>query len=181
MNRIYFDNAATTPLSKEVLEAMMPYMTTNFGNPSSIYSYGRESRLAIETARKTVAKLLNAHPGEIFFTSGGTESNNTAIQSAIRDLGCKHIISSPIEHHAVLHTVEYYGTDNVSYSYVKILANGHVDLNDMEEQLASHKERCLVSLMHANNEIGNILDIDAAGNICKKYNAIFHSDCVQTV
>ena len=182
MNRIYFDNAATTALDKEVLDAMLPYMTTHFGNPSSIYSYGRESRLAIESARKTVAKLLNAHPGEIFFTSGGTESNNTAVLSAIRDLGCKHIISSPIEHHAILHTVEHYGsTGEVSYSYVKLLANGHVDLKDLEEQLSSHKERCLVSLMHANNEIGNILDIEAAGNICKKYNAIFHSDCVQTI
>ena len=182
MNRIYFDNAATTALDKEVLDAMLPYMTSHFGNPSSIYSYGRESRLAIESARKTVAKLLNAHPGEIFFTSGGTESNNTAILSAIRDLGCKHIISSPIEHHAVLHTVEHYGCgDEVSYSYVKLFPNGHVDLADLEEQLASHEERCLVSLMHANNEIGNLLDIDAVGNLCKKYNAIFHSDCVQTV
>jgi cysteine desulfurase len=182
MDRIYFDNAATTALDKEVLDAMMPYMTSYFGNPSSIYSYGRESRLAIETARKTVAKLLNAHPGEIFFTSGGTESNNTAILSAIRDLGCKHIISSPVEHHAVLHTVEHYGSGNeVSYSYVKLFSNGHIDTEDLEQQLASHKERCLVSLMHANNEIGNILDIDAVGNLCKKYNAIFHSDCVQTV
>lgn len=182
MNRIYFDNAATTALDKEVLDAMLPYMTSHFGNPSSIYSYGRESRLAIETARKTVAKLLNAHPGEIFFTSGGTESNNTAILSAIRDLGCKHIISSPIEHHAVLHTVEHYGcADEVSYSYVKLFSNGHVDMEDLEEQLASHEERCLVSLMHANNEIGNILDIDSVGTLCKKYNAIFHSDCVQTV
>lgn len=182
MNRIYFDNAATTALDKEVLDAMLPYMTTNFGNPSSIYSYGRESRLAIESARKIVAKLLNAHPGEIFFTSGGTESNNTAILSAIRDLGCKHIISSPIEHHAVLHAVEHYGCgDEVSYSYVKLFPDGHVDMEDLEEQLASHEERCLVSLMHANNEIGNILDIDAAGTLCKKYNAIFHSDCVQTV
>ena len=182
MNRIYFDNAATTPLDKEVLDAMLPYLTNYFGNPSSIYSYGRESRLAIESARKTVAKLLNAHPGEIFFTSGGTESNNTAILSAIRDLDCKHIISSPIEHHAVLHTVEHYGCgDDVTSSFVKLLPNGHVDLEDLEDQLASHKERCLVSLMHANNEIGNILDIDAVGNLCKKYNAIFHSDCVQTV
>ncbi len=182
MNRIYFDNAATTALDKEVLDAMLPYMTTNFGNPSSIYSYGRESRLAIESARKTVAKLLNAHPGEIFFTSGGTESNNTAILSAIRDLGCKHIISSPIEHHAVLHTVEHYGCgDEVTYSFVKLLPDGHIDLEDLEQQLASQEERCLVSLMHANNEIGNILDIDAVGNLCKKYNAIFHSDCVQTV
>ena len=182
MNRIYFDNAATTPLDKEVLEAMLPYMTEKFGNPSSIYSYGRESRLAIESARKSVAKLLNAHPGEIFFTSGGTESNNTAILSAIRDLGCKHIITSHIEHHAVLHTVEHYDhSNNVTSSYVKLLPNGHVDLNDLEKQLTSHKERCLVSLMHANNEIGNILDIDAVGNLCKKHNAIFHSDCVQTV
>lgn len=182
MDRIYFDNAATTSLDKEVLDVMMPYMTTQFGNPSSIYSYGRESRLAIETARKSVAKLLNAHPGEIFFTSGGTESNNTAILSAIRDLGCKHIISSPIEHHAVLHTVEHYACGKeVTSSFVKLLENGHVDLQDLEEQLAAHEERCLVSLMHANNEIGNMLDIDAVGELCKQYNAIFHSDCVQTV
>ena len=182
MNRIYFDNAATTALDKEVLDAMLPYLTTHFGNPSSIYSYGRESRLAIETARKTVARLLNAHPGEIFFTSGGTESNNTAILSAIRDLGCKHIISSPIEHHAVLHTVEHYGCgEGLSYSYVKLLPDGHIDLKDLEEQLAGQKERCLVSLMHANNEIGNLLPIKAVGTLCNKYNAIFHSDCVQTV
>src|SRR5688572_12400485 len=121
MKRIYFDNAATTSLDKDVLEAMLPYMTSYFGNPSSIYSYGRETRLAIENARKTVAKILNAHPGEIFFTSGGTESNNTAITAAIRDLGCKHIITSAIEHHAVLHTVEHYGCDeNISYSFVKL-------------------------------------------------------------
>src|SRR6201991_620310 len=122
MDRIYFDNAATTSLDKEVLDAMLPYMTTHFGNPSSIYSYGRESRLAIETARKTVARILNAHPGEIFFTSGGTESNNTAILTAIRDLGCKHIITSPIEHHAVLHTVEHYDhSGEVTSSFVKLL------------------------------------------------------------
>jgi cysteine desulfurase len=181
MERIYFDNAATTALDKEVLEAMLPYMTTHFGNPSSIYSYGRETRLAIETSRKVVARLLNAHPGEIFFTSGGTESNNTAIAAAIHDLGCRHIISSPIEHHAVLHTVEHYGSGDVTLSFVKLLPNGHVDLEDLEQQLALHEERCLVTLMHANNEIGNLLDINAVGNLCKKYNAIFHSDCVQTV
>src|ERR1044072_4682942 len=145
MERIYLDNAATTALDKEVLETMLPYMTTHFGNPSSIYSYGRETRLAVETARKTVARLLNAHPGEIFFTSGGTESNNTAILSAIRDLGCRHIISSPVEHHAVLHTVQHYGaSENVTYSFVKLLPSGQVDLKNLEEQLASHKERCLV-------------------------------------
>src|SRR5215510_409490 len=182
MQRIYFDNAATTALDKEVLEAMLPYMTTFFGNPSSIYSYGRESRLAIENARKTVARILNANPGEIFFTSGGTESDNMAISSAIHDLGCRHIITSPIEHHAVLHAVEHYDHDDVvSSSFVKLLPDGHIDLEDLEAQLAAHEERCLVSLMHANNEIGNLLDIYTAGEICKKYNAIFHSDTVQTV
>ena len=106
MNRIYLDNAATTTLSPQVLETMMPYLTEKFGNPSSIYSYGRETKMAIEQARKSVAKILNAHPAEIFFTSGGTESSNTAITSSIRDLGCKHIITSAIEHHAVSHTVD---------------------------------------------------------------------------
>jgi cysteine desulfurase len=182
MDRIYFDNAATTALNKEVLDAMLPYMTSHFGNPSSIYSYGRESRLAIETARKSVAKILNANPGEIFFTSGGTESDNMAIAAAIHDLDCRHIITSAIEHHAVLHAVEHFDRDDVvTSSFVKLLPDGHVDLTDLESQLASRKERCLVSLMHANNEIGNLLDIYAAGEICKKYNAIFHSDTVQTV
>ena len=117
-DRIYFDNAATTPLDPQVLEAMMPYLTEQYGNPSSIYSYGRESRLAIENARKSVAKILNAHPAEIFFTSGGTESSNTAITAAIRDLKCTHIITSPIEHHATLHTIQHYqkmGEAKVSY------------------------------------------------------------------
>src|SRR5919206_813379 len=133
MERIYLDNAATTPLDKEVLEAMLPYMSTHFGNPSSIYSYGRETRLAIENARKTVAKLLGAKPSGIFFTSGGTESNNTAIAASIRDLGCKHIITSPIEHHAVLHTVEFYNQQNtVSLSFVKLLPNGTIDYEDLE-------------------------------------------------
>lgn len=182
MNRIYFDNAATTALDSAVLDAMLPYMTTQFGNPSSIYSYGRESRLAIETARKTVARILNAHPGEIFFTSGGTESDNMAITAAIYDLGCRHIITSPIEHHAVLHAVEHWDKkDVVTSSFVKLLPDGHIDLEDLEAQLAAHTERCFVTLMHANNEIGNLLDIYTAGEICKKYNAIFHSDTVQTV
>ena len=182
MKRIYFDNAATTSLSAEVLEQMMPYLTEKFGNPSSIYSYGRETRLAVENARKSVAKILNAHPAEIFFTSGGTESDNTAILTAIRDLGCRHIITSPIEHHAVTHTVEFLDNEDlVKRSYVKLLPNGHVNLEHLEELLANSEERVLVSLMHANNEIGNLLDIDAVGNLCKLYNAIFHSDTVQTV
>lgn len=180
--RIYFDNAATTSLDPLVLEAMMPYLTEKFGNPSSIYSYGRETRLAIETARKTVAKILNAHPAEIFFTSGGTESSNTAINAAVHDLGCKHIITSPIEHHATLHTVEnLYHRGEAALSYVKLLPNGHVDLEDLEQILAGCADKCLVTLMHANNEIGSILDIHAVGEICKRYGAIFHSDTVQTV
>ncbi len=182
MNRIYFDNAATTALDAEVLAAMMPYLTSHFGNPSSIYSYGRESRMAIENARKTVAKILHAHPAEIFFTSGGTESSNTAINAAIKDLGCRHIISSPLEHHATLHTVHHHHKSHeIPMTEVKILPNGHIDMNDLERLLAGSTEKCLVTLMHANNETGNMLDIVAVGELCKKYNAIFHSDTVQTV
>lgn len=182
MNRIYFDNAATTPLAPEVLETMLPYMQAQFGNPSSIYSYGRETRLAIENARKNVARILGCKPGEIFFTSGGTESNNTAIAAALRDLHCTHIITSPIEHHAVLHTVEHYrASGSVTTSFVKLLADGEVDYEDLEKQLQQTPGKCLVTLMHANNEIGVLLDIKRVGELCKRYNAIFHSDCVQTV
>ncbi len=182
MERIYFDNAATTSLDPLVLQTMMPYFTEKFGNPSSIYSYGRETKMAIEQARKTVAKILNAHPAEIFFTSGGTESSNTAISAAVKDLGCKHIITSAIEHHATLHTVSYMVSQGLAkVSYVKVLANGHIDLEDLDKLLASSTEKSLVTLLHANNEIGNILDIEATGNLCKNYNAIFHCDTVQTV
>lgn len=182
MSRIYFDNAATTALDSEVLDAMMPYLTEKFGNPSSVYSYGRETKLAIENSRKSVARILNAAPGEIFFTSGGTESTNTAIAAAIRDLGCKHIITSPLEHHATLHTVEYYAhTGQAELSFVKLTEHGHIDIADLERLLASSKVRTVVTLMHANNEIGNLLDIKAVGELCRKYDAIFHSDTVQTV
>lgn len=182
MERIYFDNAATTSLDPAVLDAMLPFMTEKFGNPSSIYSYGRESRLGIETARKTVAKLLNAHPGEIFFTSGGTESSNTAINAAVKDLGCKHIISSPIEHHATLHTVEHlHHSEGIALSFVRIQPDGHIDMAHLRELLSQSTEKCLVTLMHANNEIGNLLDIHAVGNLCREFDAIFHSDTVQTV
>lgn len=181
-DRIYFDNAATTCLDSKVLDAMMPYLTSCYGNPSSIYSYGRESRLAIENARKTVAKILNAHPAEIFFTSGGTESSNTAIAAAVNDLGCKRIITSRIEHHATLHTVENLAhRGKAALDYVNVLPNGHIDLNDLESLLSASKEKSLVTLMHANNEIGNMIDLDVVGKICKKFSAIFHSDTVQTV
>jgi cysteine desulfurase len=182
MNRIYLDNAATTSLDPEVLEAMMPYLTEKFGNPSSIYSYGRESRLAIETARKTVAKFLNAHPAEIFFTSGGTESSNTAITASVHDLHCRHIISSRIEHHATLHTIEnLYHRGEAALSYVNLLPDGHIDMEDLERLLMKSPDKSLVTLMHANNETGNMLDLYAVGSLCKLYGAIFHSDTVQTL
>jgi cysteine desulfurase len=182
MKRIYFDNAATTPLDPEVFEEMLPFFTEKFGNPSSIYSYGRETRMAIENARKTVAKILNAHPAEIFFTSGGTESTNTAINAAVCDLGCKHIISSPLEHHATLHCVEHLSKDcGIKLSFVKVFSNGQIDYDDLENLLKESEEKCLVTLMHANNEIGTITDIERVGALCKKYNAIYNADTVQTV
>jgi cysteine desulfurase len=182
MKRIYFDNAATTSLDPQVLETMMPFLTEKFGNPSSIYSYGRESRMAVETARKTVGRILNAHPAELFFTSGGTESSNTAIYAAVRDLGCGHVITSPLEHHATLHTVEHlHKKGEVAISMVELLPDGYIDLKDLEKKLADNPAKTLVSLMHANNEIGNMLDIHAVGELCKTFGAIFHSDTVQTV
>ena len=182
MHRIYFDNAATTALAPEVLEAMMPYLTEKFGNPSSIYSYGRETRLAIEQARKSVAKNLGAKPAEIFFTSGGTESSNTVLNAAITDLGCTHIISSPIEHHATLHTVTHLAKlHNLRLSFVQILPNGHIDMAHLAKLLADSTEKTIVTIMHANNEIGNMIDMEAVGQLCKQYQAYFHSDTVQTV
>lgn len=181
-NRIYLDNAATTALNPEVLDVMLPFMKEKFGNPSSIYSYGRESRLAIESARKSVAKILNARPAEIFFTSGGTESANAAITASVRDLGCKRIISSAIEHHAVLHTVEYlHKRGEAQLEFVKLLPDGHIDLENLDKLLAGGREKTLVTLMHANNEIGNLLNLQAVGEMCSRYDAVFHSDTVQTV
>lgn len=182
MERIYFDNAATTPLDKVVLEAMMPYLTEKFGNPSSIYSYGRENRMAIEQARKTVARLLQAHPAEIFFTSGGTESSNAAIRAAVQDLGCRHIISSPLEHHATLHTITYFKErGEAQLHFLPVHPDGHLDLQQLDIMLAETGEKTLVTLMHGNNETGNLLDIRLAAEICKKHHAIFHSDTVQTL
>jgi cysteine desulfurase len=182
MSRIYLDNAATTPLDPQVMEAMLPYLTTHFGNPSSIYSFGRETRLAVENARKTVARIVKASPGEIFFTSGGTESDNMAIMAAVEDLGCRHIITSSIEHHAVVHTIEHLQKKlNVQVSFVSVMPNGHIDLDQLASLVAGSSQRVLVSLMHANNEIGNLLDIERVGVICKEHGAIFHSDTVQTL
>jgi cysteine desulfurase len=179
--KIYFDNAATTPIDKEVVEVMMPILTEQFGNPSSIHSHGRKTRAIIENARKSVAKLLNCTPAEIFFTSGGTEADNMAIIGSVDDLGITHVITSSIEHHAVGHTLEHLEKQGkIKLSYVNLLENGNVDLAHLEELLSTNN-RSLVSLMHANNEIGNLLPIEVVGEICKKYDAIFHSDTVQTM
>lgn len=181
MERIYFDNAATTPLHPEVLDAMLPFMKEHFGNPSSIHSFGRKTKGAIEKSRKTVADLLNVKPTEIFFTSGGTEADNLAIRGAVEKQGVKNIISSPIEHHAVLHTVEDLEEKGlVRFHRVNVKANGHIDLDHLEELLKEHSDT-LVTLMHANNEIGNLLDLKKVGEMCREAGALFHSDTVQTM
>ncbi|WP_266364321.1 cysteine desulfurase family protein [Tellurirhabdus rosea] len=179
--RVYFDNAATTRLDPEVLEAMLPLMTEEFGNPSSIHSHGRKVRSAVEKARKTVATLLNTSPAEIFFTSGGTEADNTAIRSSIASYGLTHAITSPLEHHAVLHTLEHLAhLGQVKLSLVNVDEQGRIDLTHLEDLLKT-APRSLVSLMHGNNEIGNLLDLEAVGSLCSQYNAVFHSDTVQTM
>ncbi|MET3113718.1 cysteine desulfurase [Pedobacter sp. CG_S7] len=182
MNRIYLDNAATTPLDKEVLAEMVNVMENYYGNPSSIHAQGREVRTLIEKARKTVAGLLNAVPAEIFFTSGGTEADNTAIKCGIEAFGLKHAITSKIEHHAVEHTLDHLLKKGVldKISYVNIDANGNVDYEHLE-QLLKENGRSFVSLMHANNELGTLTDIFRVGDICEAYNAIYHCDTVQTM
>ncbi|AKD02507.1 cysteine desulfurase family protein [Pontibacter korlensis] len=179
--RVYLDNAATTPLDKEVFDAMAPFMLEHFGNPSSIHSHGREVRAAIERARKTVAGLLNTSPAEVFFTSGGTEADNAALVCTCRSLGIKHAITTKLEHHAVLHTIEFLEKqEGVQVSYLRHDERGNLDLEHLEELLAKQPQT-LVSIMHANNEIGNLNDIETIGEICKKYNAVLHSDTVQTM
>lgn len=179
--RIYLDNAATTPLDPEVFEAMKPFMLEDFGNPSSTHAHGRKVRAAIESARKKVAELLNCTPGEIIFTSGGTEADNSILRSAVETYQLKHAISTPIEHHAVTHTLgmlEKQGT--IQVHHVHLTADGDVDLTHLEELLKTYP-KALVSLMQANNEIGNLLDLAIVGNLCDNYHAYFHSDTVQTI
>ena len=179
--KVYLDNAATTPIDKEVLKEMMPLLENNFGNPSSIHSFGRISRSIVEAARKNVSKHLRCSPGEIFFTSGGTEADNMAIRCGMVDLGINHAITSRIEHNAVLHPLEEMSSKGlIKLSYVNLDAKGNVDLFHLEKLLKSNN-RSFISLMHANNEIGNLLDIMTVGEMCKTYNAIFHSDTVQTM
>jgi len=179
--KVYFDNAATTPLDPEVFEAMRPLMLDMYGNPSSTHAHGREVRTKIEHARRTVAQLLNTAPAEIFFTSGGTEADNTAIKGTVEAYGIDHIITSSIEHHAVGHTVERLVAEGkVKASYVELDDQGHIDMDHLEQLLKNNK-RSLISLMHANNEIGTLNDIAAIGELAHEYDAVFHTDTVQTM
>ncbi len=181
MKTIYFDSAATTQIRDEVIDRMTSVMRESYGNASSSHGFGRSAKAIVENARKTIAKYLNVSASEIVFTSGGTEADNLAIRSAIRDLGVKEIITSRIEHHGVLHTVEQMEKEySVSVRFVDLDENGHINYNHLLELLGS-KEKKLVSLMHVNNEIGNILDIERVGTMCKENNALFHSDTVQSV
>ncbi|MEK6475973.1 cysteine desulfurase family protein [Catalinimonas sp. 4WD22] len=179
--QVYLDNAATTQLSPEVFEAMKPYMLEFYGNPSSTHAHGRTTRSAIEKARKKVADLFHASPSEIFFTSGGTEADNTAIKCSIETLGIKHAITSHLEHHAVLHTLQELAKRNtIHLDYVRTDERGNIELAHMKE-LLEQNERSFVSIMHGNNEIGNLNNIEQIGEICDAYDAIFHSDTVQTL
>jgi cysteine desulfurase len=179
--RIYLDNAATTPLDPEVFEAMKPFMLEDFGNPSSTHAHGRKVRAAIESSRKKIAELLSCTPGEIIFTSGGTEADNALITSGIHTYQIKHAISTPIEHHAVTHTLDTLRKKNiVELHHVALDSSGHVDLAHLEELLKQYPN-VLISLMHANNEIGNLLDIKRVGELAQEHKAFFHSDTVQTM
>lgn len=181
MKRVYLDNAASTPIAPEIIEMMSEMMKTNFANPSSVHSFGRESKIIVENARKSIANLLNTSPGSIFFTSGGTEADNMAIKCGIEDYKIKHAITSRISHHAVLYPLEDLAeTGKIKLSYIDIDENGVVSLSHLKE-LLKNNPRTFVSIMHANNEIGTIQDLKQIGEICKENNAIFHSDTVQTI
>lgn len=178
--KVYFDNAATTPIDQQVFEEMKPFMLEHYGNPSSIHSHGRKVRTAIERSRKKVAELLNAAPAEIFFTSGGTEADNTALRCTVSEKNIRHIITSRVEHHAVLHTAESLERRGVKLSYVDLDDSGAVDYDHLASLLKDSSDT-MVSLMHGNNEIGNLLDLERVGDICKEHRAYFHSDTVQTM
>jgi cysteine desulfurase len=182
--RIYLDNAATTRPEPDVVAAMLPHLQEDYGNPSSQYAEGRKGRLAIETSRKEIAARLGTKPGNLIFTSGGTESNNMAIAGAIHGLGCTHILYSPTEHHSILHPIDHYTRGGISSSPIRLDAEGRADLADLEQQLSARThegDRCLVCLMHANNETGIIQDLTRIGQICHANNAIYLADCVATI
>jgi len=182
MSKVYLDNAATTKVRDEVADSITKVIKNEYGNPSSTHSYGRSSKSIVETSRKEIAALLNVSSSEIIFTSGGTEGDNMILRNCVKNLNVKHIISSKIEHHAVTHTIDYLLTCNdIKITYVKIHSNGDIDYDDLESILESSSEKTLVSLMHINNELGNISNIKLISDLCKKYNALFHSDTVQSI
>lgn len=182
MDSIYLDNAATTPVLEEVVDIMTQTLSASFGNPSSIHSQGRTAKSIIENTRKSIAKELGAQPKEIIFTSGGTEGDNMILQGAVHGLGIETIITSKIEHHAVIHAVENLEkTATVTVQYVKVLPDGSPDIDDLERLLQNDNTKKLVSLIHVNNELGTITDLETIGNLCRKNNAFFHSDTVQSI
>ncbi len=180
MDRIYLDNAASTPMAPEVLEYMIPFLRDYHGNPSSVHDHGRKLRAAVEKARKEVGQLLGAAPAEIFFTSGGTEADNMAIKGSVAGLGVKHIVTTRIEHHAVLHPVEGLEKEGIQITWLDVDAEGKPNLEQLEKALQG-APKTLVSLMHANNEIGTMIDLHEVGNICRAHGALFHSDTVQSM
>nr|WP_321234255.1 cysteine desulfurase family protein [uncultured Psychroserpens sp.] len=181
MKTVYFDNAATTPIRDEVVDRMSEVMKQNFGNASSTHAYGRQSKSLIESSRKRIASHFNVSASEIVFTSGGTEADNLVLRSAVRDLEVKEIITSKIEHHAILHTIDQLANEyDITISYVELGDRGDVNLSHLETLLKTERKQ-LVSLMHINNEIGNKLDIKRVANLCNIHNALFHSDTVQSV
>lgn len=182
MRHVYLDNAATTPLRKEVITAMQDALADCYGNPSSTHAFGRKARTGIEKARKSIAARMGVKPGEIIFTSGGTEADNMILRCAVRDLGIKTLITSRIEHHAVLHTAEALADEyDIRLEFVPVDPTGNPDLDVLETLLSRDESKKLVSLMHVNNEIGTLLDLQAVGSLCKQYNALFHSDTVQSI
>ena len=178
---IYFDNAATSPLRKEVIESINEVLLETYGNPSSNHSFGRKAKTLIENSRKIISSLLNASPQEIIFTSGGTESDNMLLRSAVEDLNVKTIISTKIEHHAILHSLDYLEKKNISIVYLPVDLNGEFKYHDLENALSFDDSKKLVSLMHVNNEIGNMIDLEYISKMCKSRGALLHTDAVQSI
>ncbi|UCE93579.1 MAG: cysteine desulfurase [Flavobacteriaceae bacterium] len=182
MQKIYFDNAATTPLDPAVVKAMANHMLSNFGNPSSSHGFGRKAKAELETIRKKIALYFNCSPSEVVFTAGGSEADNMVLYNAVKELGVKRIISSPLEHHAVLHTIEALGREfDIEIVYLSVDSHGEIDYTELESLLDTGKTKTLVSLMLVNNELGNILDASRVSAVCKKTNSLFHSDTVQGI
>ena len=182
VKNVYFDNAATTPIRTEVVDVMHDVLKDTFGNPSSTHAFGRSAKTQIETARKSIAKHFNAPPQALIFPSGGTESDTMLVRCAVQDLDIETVITSRIEHHAILHAVEFLEEQKLAkVLYVKTNSDGAVDYTDLAHLLAADDSKKLVSLMHINNEIGTILDLERVSNLCKTHDALFHTDAVQGV